>query len=149
MLIANSKKGMISPNKGIKRLYIPGSEKNWYKKGTTPYNHKPVGSERVDREGGYLLIKTAEPNKWELKHKVIYESVHGKLSKGHVVTFLDGDKTNLQIDNLEAITMGESAALTGLKLRFNDGELTKTGILITKIRRASNDAKRSARKVCT
>lgn len=136
------KNGMISPNKGKKGLYIPGSEKGWYKNGTIPYNHRPVGSERIDRKDGYTLIKTAEPNIWKHKHKVLYEQVHGKLPEGYVVTFLDRDKTNIEINNLEAVTMAESNLLTRSKLRFNEADLTRTGLLIVKIRKATSDKRK-------
>ena len=136
------KVGMPSHNKGKKGLYTPGSEKGWYKNGTIPYNHRPVGSERIDRKDGYTLIKTAEPNIWKHKHKVLYEEVHGKLPEGYVVTFLDGDKTKIEIDNLEAVTMAESNSLTRSKLRFNKAELTRTGLLIVKIRSVTNDKRK-------
>jgi hypothetical protein len=138
-------KGQTSYNKGKKGLYTPGSEKGWFKLGNIPNNHRPVGSERIDSKDGYTLIKTAEPNIWELKHKVIYEKAYGKLPEGYVVTFLDGDKTNIELNNLEAITMAESAALTKLNLRFNNSELTKTGIMIVKVKQAKNNLIKSKR----
>ena len=41
-----------------------------------------VGSERVDNREGYIKIKIKEPDKWESKHKFIYESHYGKIEKG-------------------------------------------------------------------
>ena len=58
-------KGRIPANKGTKGL--TGANKTSFKKGNTPLNHKPVGSERVSVDG-YTEIKVSEPNKWRLKH---------------------------------------------------------------------------------
>lgn len=126
-------KGHISPNKGRKGLYIVGSEKGWFKKGLPPSNLKPVGSERFGKDG-YILIKTAEPNVWRPKHKVLWEAMNGKVPSGHVLTFLDGDKLNLDLDNLALITMTESLVLTKSRLRSSNAEYTKTGIIIAKLR---------------
>lgn len=62
------KKGHSSWNKGKR---FPGNiNSGCFKKGHSPHNHKPVGSERIDVDG-YTLVKVAEPNKWRLKHVVI------------------------------------------------------------------------------
>ena len=43
----------------------------------------------------------AEPNRWRLKHRVIYELHTGeKLSGNDAVIFLDGNRQNLDINNL-------------------------------------------------
>ena len=41
-----------------------------FKKGHVPKNHKPVGYERITRDG-YIEVKTAEPNVFELKHRLV------------------------------------------------------------------------------
>lgn len=127
-------KGHVSPNKGKKGICAPGCEVGWFKKGSTPVNHKPVGSERIDVKQGYILIKTAEPNVYWPKHVVVWEEAHGKVPKGHVITFLDGDKQNVAIENLKLISLAENLELNRSKLRFADPELTQTGILITKVK---------------
>jgi len=71
--------GSTPQNKGKKGEYFPGCEKGWFQKGRTPTNHKPIGSERIDSKDGYTLIKTAEPGTWELKHKVLWEEMQGKI----------------------------------------------------------------------
>ena len=131
------KRGHTPFNKGIKGICAPGSEKGWFKKGNKSINHRPVGSERVDVDG-YTLIKTAEPNKWELKHRLIYIEKHGAIPEDHIVIFLDGDKSNLDIDNLMAISKAESAILNHQKLRFANKELTKTGVMISKVKLANS-----------
>ncbi len=93
-------------NKGMKGLDIGGKESQ-FKKGHQPHNHKTVASERID-EDGYTYIKIAEPRKWVLKHRHIYEQHHGKLEPHMIVTFIDKDIGNFAIENLEAITKVEN-----------------------------------------
>ncbi|MDF2889762.1 MAG: hypothetical protein K0R80_129 [Clostridia bacterium] len=137
-------KGHTPQNKGQKGYHAPGSEKGWFKKGNIPVNHKPVGSERVDVDG-YTLIKTAEPNVWTLKHKVIWEEKNGNVPKGYVLTFLDGNKGNITLENIALITMAESLEMTRSNLRSDNPEFTKTGILIAKVKAAGRKCTKKAK----
>jgi hypothetical protein len=93
-------------NKGLKGIQIGGKETQ-FKKGHLPHNHRSVSEERID-EDGYTYIKIAEPRKWVLKHRHIYEQHHGKLEPHMIVTFIDKDIGNFAIENLEAITKVEN-----------------------------------------
>ena len=135
-------KGHTPANKGMKGYHTPGSEKGWFKKGNIPVGHKPIGSERIDNKDGYTLVKTAEPNVWELKHRIIWEKENGPVPEGHVITFLDGDKSNISLDNLALITMAESLHLTRAGLRSSNPEFTRTGILVAKVKLAGNKLKK-------
>ena len=53
---------MFHPPKGY---HAPGSEKGWFQKGHTPWNHAKVGDEAWTTDG-YLKVKIAEPNKWKM-----------------------------------------------------------------------------------
>lgn len=130
---ARFKKGRENPHKGDSSFRIPNSEKSRFKKGHTPLNHKPIGSERIDVGDGYTLIKTEEPNVWRLKHQVIWEEAYGCVPEGMVITFLDGDKSNICLENLQMISMAESIALTRAGLRDSDPDVTKTGILVARL----------------
>ncbi len=126
------KKGSIPWNKG-KKGYM-GANKTSFKPGNIPANWKPVGSERIDTEG-YILIKIAEPRKWALKHRIIWEEYHKKkIPRGSVIIFADGDKSNLNIENLICVSRNELKVLNKCGLIKNDVELTKTGLNIAKIR---------------
>ena len=125
------KKGSIPWNKG-KKGYM-GDNKTSFKKGNRPKNWKPIGSERII--DGYTIIKIADPRKWALKHRVVWEEHHKKkIPKGSVIIFADGDKTNLDVDNLICVTRNELKVLNKCSLIKNDAELTKTGLNIAKIR---------------
>lgn len=128
-------KGAPSHNKGKKGLHFDGSEKGWFQKGHEPTNHREVGSERVDADG-YTLVKIKEPKTWAPKHKLLWEKEYGKIPKGSVLIFLDGNKNNITMENLAVITMEENLALNRAKLRSENQEHTNTGILIVRVKAA-------------
>lgn len=119
-------KGHATWNKGTKGL--TKANVTSFKKGHKPYNYKPLGSERITKDG-YCEIKVSDTGRrWRLKHVLIYEKHHGKVPKGSVVIFLDGDKRNLDIDNLHLVTRGQLAMLNKNNLIQKDADLTKTAI---------------------
>ena len=134
-------KGNIPFNKGKKGICPKGCEKTWFKKGQAPINHKPVGSERIDRDG-YILIKVAEPSVWKLKHRVIWEKANGPIPKNYTVIFLDGDKSNTDINNLALVSRSELLIVNQKKLIKSDTELSKVGINIAKVQSKINKRKR-------
>ena len=124
-------------NKGKKGLSIGGKE-TWFKKGHQPINHRKVGSERITVDG-YTEIKVAEPNKWRLKHRVMYEKYHNvELNPNQLVIFADRDKSNMSKENLLLVDNNQLLVLNHNKLINEDAELTKVGVnvanLIIKIR---------------
>ena len=126
------KKGSVPWNKG-KKGYM-GANKTSFKKGNIPANWKPVGSERIDKEG-YTLVKIAEPKKWTLKHRIVWEQHYKKkIPRGSVIIFADGNKSNLSIENLICVTREELKILNKCRLISSVPELTKTGLNIAKIR---------------
>lgn len=129
------KKGQVPPNKGRKGYCSPGSEKGWFKKGNTPMNHKPVGTE-VIQGYGYTWVKIAEPNIWVPKHRLIWEEEHGEIPEGSIIIFLDGNKQNITLENLALVTKAESLELTRSDLRSENAAFTETGILIVKVKKA-------------
>lgn len=124
------KKGDIPWNKGIKGYM--GANKTSFKKGNIPHNYRPVGSERINKDG-YTEIKVADPNKWELKHRYIYKKEYGEIPNGYNVMFADKNKLNFDIDNLILVSKSEDLIMNNRELIFNDKELTKTGHLIAKV----------------
>ncbi len=132
-LDARFKEGQVPPNKGKKGYYSPGCEKTWFKKGHTPENYRPIGSERVNVDG-YIEIKTSDPNSWSLKHRVIYEDHHGKIPEKHVVVFLDGNQLNTSIDNLKLISQQELLVMNRNGLFSDDADLTEVGVAVAKLK---------------
>lgn len=141
-LITRFSKGNIPHNKGLKGICAQGSEKGWFKKGHTPKNHKPVGSERISVDG-YVYIKIKEPRTWVLKHVHVYERHHGPIPQGMIVTFKDGNKQNCNIENLLLMNRSESMIMSHFKLRTENPELMETGLLVSKIILQKNKVKKN------
>ena len=99
-------------------------------KGREKYKSYPALTERTNRQG-YTKIKTVN-GKWVNKHTFLYEQKHGKIPRGFIVIFLDGNKGNFSLENLAMVTKAEAVILTKLELRFSDPALTQTGIAIVK-----------------
>lgn len=123
-------KGNIPFNKGTKGL--TRANRTSFKKGQTPVNHRTVGSERINRDG-YTEIKVSEPNKWSLKHKVIWEKYNGAMPKGYAIIFGDRNKSNFNINNLILVSRQQLLILNKKKLIQDDADLTRTGIIIADI----------------
>lgn len=124
---------------------IGGWEPTQFKKGSKPWNHQPVGSERVNGEG-YADIKIADPNKWKAKHILIWEATNGLVPKGHVVIFGDRNKLNFEPGNLILVSRKQLLSLNRLNLIQNDAELTRTGIIIANIHAKIGERKKGNRR---
>lgn len=126
-------KGKSSWNKGMKGVDCAGENgrKTQFKKGHKPLNSKPIGSER--NLGDYVLVKVAEPNEWQLKHYLIWEEAYGPIPDNHIILFLDGNKKNLSLDNLQLILRSQLGQMNLHGLISDNPEITKSGILIASI----------------
>lgn len=133
-------KGHTPTNKGIKGVIYEGCKKTWFKKGEESINHRPLGSERINVYG-YIEIKVAEPHKWKLKHRVVWEEHNGPIPKNHNVIFGDGDKSNLDINNLILVSKKQLLTLNKNNLIQNDADLTRTGLIIADIYNQINKIK--------
>ena len=133
-------KGHEPANKGGKGICAPGCEKTWFKKGHMPVNYRPVGSERIKADG-YVEIKVADPGKWELKHRIVWDAANGKIPKGYIVIHRDNDKANNSIDNLLLIKRGTNAVLNHTGLYRYNGRFKKTAVRIAELKEASSKAK--------
>ena len=54
--------------------------------------------------------------------------------------FLDGNKNNFELDNLALVTDAELCVMNRVGYRFEDKELTKTGLAIIRHKMAINKA---------
>ena len=138
------KKGNVPANKGQKGVCAKGAEKGWFKKGQVSINHKPVGSERTDLDG-YTLIKVAEPNKWQLKHRVIYEKAYGPIPPNMAVIFLDRNKRNFNINNLALVSREELAIINKNNFIKENAALSRAGVNVAKIKNKINKLKKESK----
>ena len=82
-----------------------------FKQGNKPPKYHPVGTEMV--VAGYVYVKVADRVKanryenWNLKHRMLWESVHGPIPKGCNIQFKDGNPLNITIDNLYMVSREE------------------------------------------
>lgn len=122
-------------NAGRKGWYPPGCEKTWFHAGHRSDNAVPIGTEKL-REDGYVYVKTRDGHgmkNWTQKHRLIWETEHGPVPKGHVVIFLDGDRNNFALENLALISRAEHEVMCKRGLHFQHGELTQSSILVAKV----------------
>lgn len=125
-------KGNVPVNKGTKGLYNVGGNRTSFKKGNIPPNKRPIGSERINVDG-YIEVKVGDPNTWDLKHRVVYREHYGEIPEGYNVIFLDGNKQNVDINNLGLVSKAENLIMNRNKLYSTDKEITNTGTIIAKL----------------
>lgn len=109
------KKGSVPANKG-KRLSPEVYEKlskTMFKKRQIPKNYRPVGSVRINVDG-YIEIKVKDPNKWKLKHRVVWEESNGKIPAGMNLIFRDNNPLNTKLDNLMLVTRAENMEMNNI-----------------------------------
>jgi len=110
------KKGIEVWNKGLKGIHL--SPKSEFKKGNRPGNWRRVGS--IRKQGMDFYIKIANPNKWQLYPRFIYEKKHGKIPVDKVIIHKDFQRDNNDIENLKAVTRAESISyFKDLRNAFN------------------------------
>lgn len=124
-------KGVCKPNSGS------------FRKGDVPVNTREMGSERISKDG-FTLVKVKEDNpytgaktRFKHKHVVIWEDANGPVPDNHVIRFLDGDKTNITLENLGLFTRAESLQMSRLGFSDVPKELKPTITVMAKL-----DAKR-------
>lgn len=129
-------KGFIPANKG-KPMSAETYKKcagTMFKPGNAPVNHKEVGTVRINVDG-YYEIKIAEPDRWQLMQRYIWEKEKNvKLDKNQVIIFLDSNRLNCSIDNLACVTRAELVRLNQSHRFTNNAELTRIGIGIEKLK---------------
>lgn len=106
-------KGIQPWNKGMKGVNFGGKEtqfKPGHRGGASLEKYKPVGTERITRDG-YLERKVNDEmpfqKRWRAVHLIIWERFNGPMPAGHAVIFRDGNKKNLEIENLELVTRAQ------------------------------------------
>ena len=135
------KKGNVSFNKGRKGFYAPGCEKGWFKKGHRPHNSVCVDTEVIN-DDGYIKVKIAEPNKWELKHRLVWQKKYGKIPEDSCLIFLNGNRKDCRIENLMLIKRSILSVLNHEKLIFDDAAATKCGVTMAMIKSRISELKK-------
>ncbi len=104
------KAGLVPWNKGKPHPATGRAVDTQFRPGNVPHTWRPIGSNRVSKEG-YLERKISDTGVTRRDflqvHRLIWRWHGGTVPPGHALVFRDGDKTNLDINNLELITRQE------------------------------------------
>lgn len=118
-------------------LKIISDRKGTFEQGGDTYNQKTIGDEKW--ENGYLWVKVddikekhrgreAYRKNWKQKHLLVWESFYGNVPKGKQVAFLDGNKANYDITNLNCVDIRIMIVMNRNKWFTKNRENTLTGI---------------------
>lgn len=103
--------------------------------------HKPpqtaaIGEERR-RGDGYRYRKVAatgvRQDDWRLVHLLIWEEHHGPVPPGHCITFMDGDRSNITIENLACISRAEMVYMSKQGYHQLPRDMKFSGMMLTKL----------------
>lgn len=147
-------KGSVPANKGKKwdEFMSPEaqarSRATCYKKGNLPSDTKPIGWERIDRDG-YTYVKVCmRPSRtncndnFVAKHRLLWERAHGPIPPDHVVIFKDGDKQNFALENLQCVPRATVAVMNKRGLFSTDPALTESGVYVAEVLQGLTAAKK-------
>lgn len=104
------RKGQVPANKGKRGNVHPNAQKHWFKPGQIN-NILPIGTELVNSDG-YLVRKVNDIPKggfrknWVFVHRVLWAQHNGPIPTGHAVVFINGDKSDVRIENLTLKSRG-------------------------------------------
>lgn len=138
--------GQEPANKGRRMPYHPNSAATRFRKGQrcgmANRKYKPIGTERITRDG-YVERKIHDgmplQSRWRAVHLINWEARHGPLPEGHALKCLDGDKSNTDPSNWEAVPRALLPRLAGRWARSYDdapSELKPTILTIAKLAHA-------------
>lgn len=117
MVATQFKPGNPPPNKGLRRpgWYSGRMRETQFKKGQFPANKDPefyvLGALRVNTYGYIDMRVSFEPGAkgWKALHRILWEDAHGPVPKGCCLRFIDGDKLNVCLENIECISRADNA----------------------------------------
>lgn len=101
-------KGHVPANKGLRRPgWAPGRmRETQFRKGQFPRNKDPefyvLGALRVNSDGYIDMRISFAPGAcgWRALHKILWEDANGAVPNGHCLYFKDGDRLNVEIENI-------------------------------------------------
>jgi hypothetical protein len=112
--------------------------------------YKPIGTERISKDG-YLERKVNDDlplqRRWRAVHLMVWEAAHGPVPKGHAIVFINGDKADIRLDNLQ---LHHAPRADGAEHRAQPAEAARQtvqllGALNRQIRRRTSNAEQQDR----
>ncbi|WP_299663899.1 HNH endonuclease signature motif containing protein [uncultured Ruegeria sp.] len=142
--------GRTPENKGKKMPFNANSARTQFKKGQINGRakelYKPIGTERATKDG-YLERKIHDgmplQSRWRAVHLIRWEEVNGPIPDGFALKCLDGDRTNTDPSNWEAVPRALLPRLSGRWcLGYDDApdDLKPTLMATAKLKHAINEA---------
>lgn len=129
----------------------PNARKTQFKKNQMPHNFEGAGHESID-DDGYVWIVTDQQNPWTgastwrvHKHRWLWERKNGPVPDGMVLKCIDGNRSNSDPLNWEAIPQGLLPRLNGKSGRNYDrapDELKPAIMAVAKLEHASRNRRR-------
>ena len=94
----------------------------------------PIGTAALT-SNGYLKVKVSDsPAVWKLKQIVMWENAFGEIPEGQVLIFLDGNKTNCEIENLRLIPKNQLSRINRSQLKYFDEDSLQSCHLIVELK---------------
>lgn len=114
-----------------------------FKKGRVPEHKKPIGYERLDKKRGLVFVKVDDKSKFEAKQRVVWREHYGEIPEGHNIIFIDGDKTNFNIDNLACLSNAELGIINRLQIenKTHNKDIGEIKLTLTRLRAKVIDKK--------
>lgn len=149
--IGRFKPGATPINKGKKQIEFMSAEtiertkKTRFKKGQLPHNTKKDGEivirhnhlDRNEKPYKWIRVKLGH---WMMLQRYVWEQKHGKLPKGAIVRFKDGNTMNCSIRNLTLITQAKNMELNSI-VRYPT-EIRTSMHLLSKLNKKIDHAKK-------
>ncbi len=145
--------GRGSWNKGKPHPARGNAVKTQFKPGLVPANIKPMGDERIGKDG-YVEMKvpvrnpyTGHSSRYMHKHRYLWEQANGPLPPGMALKSLDGDKQNCDPANWVAIPRALLPRLAGGRwgrISYDDApaELKPAIMAIAKLEHTARERRR-------
>ena len=141
------KPGLIPWNKGTHFVAAGRSGETRFKKGNLPHTWRPIGTDRLSKEG-YLQVKLYDTGctrrDYIPVHHLVWELHRGPIPAGFRVTFKDGNKTRIAIDNLALVSIADMMRRNSYHTRYPKEvglAIQARGALIRKINRVTRAQK--------
>lgn len=123
-----------------------------FKSGNLPHNTKPIGYERLSRDG-YIEVKVkmrpSNPkcnDNFVLKQRLVWEAANGPVPDGCVIVFKDGNKQNIALENLACITRGQNAVMNQAHIRCDNPEVFDACLAMADIKSAVSRRKKEVKR---
>jgi hypothetical protein len=132
-----------SPSKGKKGIIPPGFQK-WRESGGKNSNERPVGDEIINYFG-HIMVKTTKG--WKPRRVVIWEETYGPIPEGHVIILVNGNKSDMSLDNMFMVSKRELAMMNRFGLIYPEKDLLKAGKSIANLILMIKERKRQMQKI--